>query len=194
MLERGFAAPRITSAAAACTATFPGRGTGIPFAARSSKPECPFEQRALPQLGAFAPSLEALRFQSAPAVNRAGRRGGWSPSRRMSPIRRRKCNPMNARRQPRSRSGAKRTRSVRVRHQFDWRATSLLPAWCLSRSCFEPGCGLELLGPIRPLPSECIPLATEVAVGRGLLEDRPVQVEVAAEGTWAKVELRFDQA
>ena len=35
--------------------------------------------------------------------------------------------------------------------------------------------------------------AAEVAVGGGLAEDRPVQVEVAAEGARAEVELVLDQ-
>ncbi len=36
-------------------------------------------------------------------------------------------------------------------------------------------------------------LAAEVAVGRGLLVDRPVQVEVLAEGARAQVEVLGDQ-
>ena len=43
------------------------------------------------------------------------------------------------------------------------------------------------------LPGEVVVLAAEVAVGGGLLVDRPVQVEVLAEGARAQVEVLVDQ-
>ena len=43
----------------------------------------------------------------------------------------------------------------------------------------EAGGGAQRVGPVGALPGEVVVLAAEVAVGGGLLEDRPVQVEVA---------------
>ena len=50
----------------------------------------------------------------------------------------------------------------------------------------------QRVGPVGPLPREVRVLAAEVAVGGGLLEDRPVQVEVLAEGAGAQVEVLAD--
>src|SRR4029077_10115588 len=62
-----------------------------------------------------------------------------------------------------------------------------------SRSGLGAGRGLQGLGAVGALPGELRLLAAEVAVGRGLLEDRAVQVEVLAEGAGAHVELRLHQ-
>src|SRR5918998_225899 len=43
------------------------------------------------------------------------------------------------------------------------------------------------------LPREVVVLAAEVAVGRGLLVDRPMELEVLAEGAGAQVEVLVDQ-
>src|SRR4051794_24171205 len=91
--------------------------------------------------------------------------------------------------QPRSNFVAKRRR--RVRHQFVWRPTGPLPRLRLSRSCFEARGALQLVCPVRALPGEGAVAAAEVAVGGGGTEDRAVQVQVAAEGARAEVELRF---
>src|SRR5580704_12881459 len=56
----------------------------------------------------------------------------------------------------------------------------------------EPSRRLQRLGTVRVLPGELGELAAEVAVGRRLLEDRAVQVEVLAEGAGAHVELGLD--
>src|SRR5712671_6626697 len=64
------------------------------------------------------------------------------------------------------------------------------PAGCgLRRGGFDARGGAEGVGAVGALPGEVLELAAEVAVGGGLLEDRPVQVEVLAEGAGAHVEL-----
>src|SRR5688500_978810 len=45
----------------------------------------------------------------------------------------------------------------------------------------KPGLGAQEVGLVRLLPREVVVVAAEVAVRRGLLVDRPVQVEVVAE-------------
>ena len=57
-----------------------------------------------------------------------------------------------------------------------------------------PAALAQRVGPVGPLPGEVLVGAAEVAVGGGLLVDRPVQVEVAAEGARAQVELGLDEA
>src|SRR6266508_1638718 len=51
----------------------------------------------------------------------------------------------------------------------------------------------QLVRAVGPLPGEVVVLAAEVAVGRGLLEDRAVEVEVAPEGGGPEVEVLLDQ-
>ena len=51
----------------------------------------------------------------------------------------------------------------------------------------------QRVGLVRPLPREVVVLAAEVAVGGGLLVDRPVQLEVLAEGARAQVEVLVDE-
>src|SRR5207249_11710386 len=51
----------------------------------------------------------------------------------------------------------------------------------------------QQLGLVGPLPREVVVLAAEVTVGGRLLVDRPVQVEVLAEGTRPEVEVRVDE-
>src|SRR4029077_6421751 len=68
------------------------------------------------------------------------------------------------------------------------------PGRCLRRRYCRSRRRLKRLSPIRPLPGKGIPFAAEVPVGGRLAEDLWVQGEVAAEGTRAEVELRFDQA
>src|SRR5437868_6830032 len=69
----------------------------------------------------------------------------------------------------------------------------LLPtAYCLLRRGsrrLEPGSLTQRRRLIRLLPGEVVVLAAEVAVGRRLLVDRTVQVEVLAEGARPQVEV-----
>src|SRR5215211_2504287 len=53
----------------------------------------------------------------------------------------------------------------------------------------EAGRGAQRLGLVRALPREVVVLAAEVTVGRGLLVDGAVQLEVVAEGARAQVEV-----
>src|SRR5581483_3386544 len=53
----------------------------------------------------------------------------------------------------------------------------------------QSGGGAEGIGLIGPLPGEVVVVATEVAVGGGLLVDRPVELEVLAERTGPQVEV-----
>src|SRR6476659_15378 len=57
----------------------------------------------------------------------------------------------------------------------------------------EPGRGAQGVGAVGDLPREVRILAAEVAVGGGLLVDRPVQLEVLAEGAGAQVEVLVDE-
>src|SRR5215210_4636185 len=57
----------------------------------------------------------------------------------------------------------------------------------------ETGRRAQRLGLVGPLPREVVVLAAEVAVGRGLLIDRPVQPQVLAEGAGAHVEVLADE-
>ena len=61
-------------------------------------------------------------------------------------------------------------------------------------SLAEPGGLAQRLGAVGPLPGEVVVVAAEVAVGGGLLEDRPVQAQLLAEGARAQVEVLVDQA
>ena len=58
----------------------------------------------------------------------------------------------------------------------------------------EPGGRPQRVGPVGALPGEVVVLAAEVAVGGGLLEDRPAQVEVADDGARPQVELLAGRA
>src|SRR3954453_3908760 len=57
----------------------------------------------------------------------------------------------------------------------------------------EPGRRAQRLGLVGPLPREVVVLAAEVAVGRGLLVDRAVQLEILAERAGAQVEVLLDE-
>src|SRR5919199_4773837 len=57
----------------------------------------------------------------------------------------------------------------------------------------ESGRLAQGLGLVGLLPREVVVLAAEVPVRRGLLEDRPVQAQVLAEGARAQVEVLLDQ-
>ena len=59
--------------------------------------------------------------------------------------------------------------------------------------CAESGGVAQRVGLVRLLPGEVVVLAAEVAVGRGLLVDRTVQVEVLAERARTQVELVVDE-
>src|SRR5438309_3995067 len=57
----------------------------------------------------------------------------------------------------------------------------------------EPGVLAQRLGLVRLLPGEVVVVAAEVAVRRGLLVDRPVQLEVLPEGAGPQVEVLVDE-
>ena len=57
----------------------------------------------------------------------------------------------------------------------------------------QAGSRAQGVGLVRLLPGEVVVLAAKVAVGRRLLEDRPVQVEVLAEGARPQIEVIVDQ-
>ena len=57
----------------------------------------------------------------------------------------------------------------------------------------EAGGLAQRVGLVGLLPREVVVLAAEVAVGGGLLVDRPVEVEVLAEGARAQVEVLVDE-
>ena len=61
------------------------------------------------------------------------------------------------------------------------------------RGLGEPGRVAQCVGAVGALPGEVVELAAEVAVGGGLLVDRPVQVELLAERARAQVELLADE-
>src|SRR6185437_3280493 len=88
-----------------------------------------------------------------------------------------------------SRSGTLRSHPLRGRSGPGTAATAAK----LRGGGLDAGGGLQGLGAVGALPGEVGELAAEVAVGRGLLEDRAVQVEVLAEGAGAHVELGLDQ-
>src|SRR5688500_837263 len=57
----------------------------------------------------------------------------------------------------------------------------------------EAGLGAQEIGLVGLLPREVVVVAAEVAVRRGLLVDRPVQVEVLAERARPQVEVLVDE-
>src|SRR5215208_6225894 len=66
--------------------------------------------------------------------------------------------------------------------------------WVLGdRRGVDAGGGAQRIRLVGLLPREVVVLAAEVAVGRGLLVDRPVQVEVLAERPRAQVEVLVDE-
>src|SRR5213595_739761 len=57
----------------------------------------------------------------------------------------------------------------------------------------KPGGGAQRVCLVDALPGEVVVFSAEVAVGRRLLVDRPVQLELLAEGAGAQVEVLVDQ-
>ena len=73
-------------------------------------------------------------------------------------------------------------------------ATDGAQAGAPSRVLDEPGGLAQRVGAVGALPGEVVVVAAEVAVGRGLLVDRPVQAQLLAERARAQVEVLVDQA
>ena len=71
----------------------------------------------------------------------------------------------------------------------------LSPTCCARRTAcpLDAGGGFSGVGLVGALPREVLVLAAEVAVGGGLLVDRPVQVQLLAEGAGAQVEVLGDE-
>src|SRR6185503_7816734 len=109
------------------------------------------------------------------------------------PRRRRRRLRLVGRRQPplQGRQGARRrlprANRRRRRQQRRWRLDRRRVALA------EAGGVAQGVGLVRLLPGEVVVLAAEVAVGRGLLVDRPVQVEVVAERAGTQVEVLLDE-